>query len=96
MGDSSYYQTEPIGVMIPRIKSICPLQDYMLQVCFDDGVKVLYDVKDDIRTLNDFKVLETEYGLFQNAQLDSSRTCVFWNDRVDLASDTILEYGVIQ
>ena len=68
----------------------------MLQVCFDDGVKVLYDVKDDIRTLDDFKVLETEYGLFQNAQLDSSRTCVFWNDRVDLASDTILEYGVIQ
>ena len=82
--------------MIPRIKSIHPLQDYMLQVCFDNGVKVLYDVKDDIRTLNDFKVLETEYGLFQNAQLDSSRTCVFWNDRVDLASDTILEYGVIQ
>lgn len=82
--------------MIPRIKSIRPLQDYMLQVCFDNGVKVLYDVKDDIRTLNDFKVLETEYGLFQNAQLDSSRTCVFWNDRVDLASDTILEYGVIQ
>ena len=82
--------------MIPRIKSIRPLQDYMLQVCFDDGVKVLYDVKDDIRTLNDFKVLETEYGLFQNAQLDSSRTCVFWNDRVDLASDTILEYGIIQ
>lgn len=68
----------------------------MLQVCFDDEVKVLYDVKDDIRTLNDFKVLETEYGFFQNAQLDSSRTCVFWNDRVDLASDTILEYGVIQ
>lgn len=82
--------------MIPRIKSIRPLKDYMLQVCFDNGVKVLYDVKDDIRTLNDFKVLETECGLFQNAQLDSSRTCVFWNDRVDLASDTILEYGVIQ
>lgn len=22
-----------------------------------------------------------------------SRTCVFWNDRIDLASDTIYEYG---
>lgn len=82
--------------MIPKIKSIRPLQDYLLQVCFDDGVKVLYDLKDDIKTLKAFKVLETEYGLFQNAQLDSSRTCVFWNDEVDLASDTILEYGVIQ
>lgn len=82
--------------MIPRIKSIHPLTDYLLQVCFDDGVRVLYDVKDDIRTLNDFKVLETEYGLFQNVQIDSSRTCIFWNDRVDIASDTILEYGIKQ
>lgn len=82
--------------MIPRISSIHPLQDFILQVSFDSGEVVLYDVKDDIRTLNDFKVLETEYGLFQNVQLDSSRTCVFWNDRVDLASDTILEYGVRQ
>lgn len=82
--------------MIPRISSIHPLQDFILQVSFDSGEVVLYDVKDDIRTLNDFKVLETEYGLFQNVQIDSSRTCVFWNDRVDLASDTILEYGVRQ
>lgn len=82
--------------MLPKIKSICPLQDYLLQVCFEDGVKVLYDLKDDIKTLKAFKVLETEYGLFQNAQLDSSRTCVFWNDEVDLASDTILEYGAVQ
>lgn len=82
--------------MIPRIKSIDPLKDYLLQVCFDDGVRVLYDVKDDIRTLNDFKVLETEYGLFQNVQIDSSRTCIFWNDRVNIASDTLLEYGIKQ
>ena len=49
------------------------IQDYVLRVCFDSGEVVLYDVKDDIRTLDDYKVLETEYGLFQNAQLDSSR-----------------------
>ena len=79
--------------MIPKIKSIRPLQDYLLQVCFDDGVKVLYDLKDDIKTLKAFKVLETEYGLFQNAQLDSSRTCVFWNEDIDLPSDAIYEYG---
>lgn len=82
--------------MIPRIKSILPLPDYVLQVSFDSGEVVLYDVKDDIRILNDFKVLETEYGLFQNAQIDSSRTCVYWSDRVDIASDTILEYGIKQ
>ena len=79
--------------MIPRIKNIQPLDDFILLVEFDDGKKVKYDVKDDIRTLADFKVLESEYGLFQNVGLDSSRTCVYWNDRVDLPSDTIVEYG---
>ena len=79
--------------MIPRIKNIQPLDDYILLVEFDDGKKVKYDVKDDIRTLADFKVLESEYGLFQNVQLDSSRTYIYWTDRVDLPSDTILEYG---
>ena len=79
--------------MIPRIKSIQPLDNLVLLVEFDGGEKVLYDVKDDIRTLVDFRVLETEYGLFKNAQLDSSRTCVYWTERVDLPSDTLKEYG---
>lgn len=80
--------------MIPRIKSIQPLENFVLLVEFDDGNRVFYDVKDDIKTLADFRVLESEYGLFSNVQLDSSRTCVYWTDRVDLPSDTILEYGI--
>lgn len=79
--------------MIPRIKSIQPLENFVLLVEFDDGKKVEYDVKDDINTLADFRVLESERGLFQNVQLDPSRTCVYWTDRIDLASDIILEYG---
>ena len=80
--------------MIPRIKSFCPLKDYQLEVVFDDGRAVTYDLKDDIRTIPDFQALETECGLFQNAQLDASRTCISWNERIDLPSDTIYEYGI--
>ena len=79
--------------MIPRIKGIKTLNNYRLLVEFDNGKRVVYDVKEDIETLADFRVLETEYGLFQNVQLDASRTCIYWNDQVDLASDTVLEYG---
>lgn len=79
--------------MIPRIKHIQVLDNYRLLVEFDDGKRVVYDVKEDIDALADFRVLETEYGLFQNVQLDPSRTCVYWNERVDLPSDTILEFG---
>ena len=80
--------------MIPRIAKIETRKNYVLYVVFDDGKKVLYDVKDDIRTLPSYQNLMTEHGLFQNFQLDQSRTCVFWNDEIDLASDIIYEYGV--
>ena len=79
--------------MIPRIKNIEIADDYKLIVTFDDGIRVCYDVKEDIELIDDFKGLEQISGLWQLAKLDSSRTCVYWNDRIDLASDTIYEYG---
>ena len=79
--------------MIPRIKSFEPLEDYWLRVTFDNGRVVQYNVMDDIRTIPTFQDLEKVYGLFQNAQLDQSRTCIYWNERIDLPSDTIYEYG---
>lgn len=78
---------------IPRIKKMSVLDDYFLFVEFDDGYKVLYDVKDDIKTIPSFRALVDVYGLFKQARLDSSRTCVYWNDEIDLASDSIYEYG---
>ena len=70
------------------------MKNYQLLVTFDDGRIVVYDVTDDIRTIPAFKDLETVYGLFFNAQLDSTGTCIYWNDQIDLPSDTIYEYGV--
>ena len=80
--------------MIPRIRTIKAMPKYKLLVEFDGGEKVLYDVQDDIRTLKDFEPLETEHGLFESFQIDESRTCVFWSDRIDLPSDKLFEYGM--
>lgn len=79
--------------MIQRIKSLKPLDNYMLHVVFDDGKEVVYDVKDDIDTIESYKDLENIYGLFQQVQLDQSRTCVFWSKEIDLPSDAIYEHG---
>lgn len=87
-------RSNPQSKMIPRIKSYKPMKDYQLLVAFDDGRIVKYDVMDDIRSIPAFKDLETVYGLFANAQLDSSHTCIYWNDQIDLPSDTIYEYGI--
>lgn len=79
--------------MIPRIKSIEAQDNLTLLVVFDSNERVLYDVKEDIKAIDDFMPLQTEQGLFKNFQLDPSRTCIYWSDRIDLPSDTILEYG---
>lgn len=80
--------------MIPKINSFETNENWKLIVVFDDGFRVSYDVKDDIDTLDDFKTLITEIGLWNSAQLDASRTCIYWNDRIDLPSDILYEYGV--
>ena len=83
----------PLWNMIPRIASFEPMADYKLLVNFDEGRTVIYDVGDDIRQIEAFEDLKTIPRLFENASLDSSRTCIVWNDRIDLPSDTIYEYG---
>ena len=38
--------------MIPRIKSVKPKENYQLLIQFDDGETVIYDVLDDINTID--------------------------------------------
>lgn len=80
--------------MYPRIKSIKPLPDLFLSVVFDDGKHVMYDVKDDLQ-LPGYAVLQDQRGLFEQVQLDPSRTVVYWSEDVDLPSDAIYDYGVM-
>ena len=79
--------------MIPRIKKIVTKEEYVLEVSFDDGKNVFYDLNDDIEQLPGYLDLKRITGLYEAVQLDESRTCVFWNDYIDLPSDIIYEYG---
>ena len=78
--------------IIQRIKTITPLSEFRLSVCFDDGKQVIYDMKEDMH-LPGYNALRDACGLFRQVQLDESRTCVFWNEEIDLPSDIIYQYG---
>lgn len=78
---------------LPRIKTVVPMDGYKLSVLFDDGRKVVYDVAEDIDTIVAFGDLKTVEGLWPQVQVDKSRTVVYWNDWIDLPSDTLYEYG---
>ena len=78
---------------LPRIKTVVPMDGYQLSVLFDDGREVIYNVAEDIDTINEFRDLRTVEGLWPQVRLDKSRTVVYWNDWIDLPSDTLYEYG---
>ncbi len=79
--------------MLPRIKSVKTCKDYILDIVFDDDRNVLYDMNEDIDTLPGYGELKSTLGLFEQVCVDESRTCIFWNDRIDLPSDILYEYG---
>lgn len=79
--------------MIPKIKSIIADDNFILKVLFDDGKNVAYDMSDDIENLPHYDDLKKVVGLFRQVKLDESRTCVYWNDYIDLPSDILYEYG---
>ena len=79
--------------MIPRIKSLKAIPNYKLQIVFDDGKAVIYDVKEDMDNIESYRDLMNIHGLFNQVQVDPSRTCVYWNDYIDLPSDALYEYG---
>ena len=81
--------------MIRRIQRLEVAGGLVLRAKFEDGREVLYDVEEDVREIPDFGPLATVPGLFAQASLDQSRTCVFWNDMIDLPSDVIYEYGTV-
>lgn len=78
--------------MIPRISRLEALPGLKLDVSFDDGRRVIYDVADDL-SLPGYSALRDVLGLFAQVQLDESRTCVFWNEDIDLPSHALYEYG---
>ena len=55
------------------------MENHILNVVFDDNVRVHYDMKEDISSLPGYDDLRNIQGLYQNVQLDLSRTCIYWN-----------------
>ena len=66
---------------------------FVLDVVFETSASVFYDLHDDMNTLPVYVGLEKIEGLYKNVRLDESRTCVYWDEQIDLPSDTIYEYG---
>ena len=86
-------QSLQISLGLSNIHIIRSIPVFTPTLIWDDGKDCMYDMNEDICTLEGYSALKEIPGLFDLVQLDESRTCVFWNDYIDLPSDIIYEYA---
>lgn len=76
-----------------RIKGVEPSNNLHIILLFQNGIKKAYDITQLFEKFPQFKVLETDTGLFEKVSVDTGGCGVSWNDELDLSCEEIWENG---
>ena len=78
------FPTATIGIMntLPRISSVEALPDYRLSVVFDNGKAVVYDVREDMEQIEEFRLLKQVPHLWEQMKVDGTNSLLFVYDRL--------------
>ena len=79
--------------MFHRVLSTTPLQDYSLLVCFENGEKKIYDVRQLFEKWEAFRALSDTEGLFRQVKVDAGGYGISWNDNIDLSCNELYRGG---
>lgn len=77
-----------------KVKSVLPLDDFVLEVTFLDGCSKKYDVKPLFGEIPHFTDLK-ENDLFSKVTVSPGGYGIIWNDDVDLSCDELWENGTL-
>lgn len=77
-----------------KIKSVKPLDSFVISVIFQNGVEKTYDMKTLFHTFPQFTVFENITGLFEQVKVDTGGYGISWNDELDLDAEEIWEEGI--
>jgi len=78
--------------MFYNIKSVVPLDDFILSIEFQNSEWKRYDVKQLFDKWDDFKAL-TQNELFKYAKVDIGGYAIVWNDDLDISCNELWENG---
>lgn len=81
--------------MVHRIKKITPLENYVLDAVFTDGIEKLYDIRKIYPIFPQFQDLERITGLFEKVKVDAGGYGISWNDELDLEAEVIWDNGML-
>lgn len=79
--------------MFNKVKEVEPLQNYVLLVTFENGVKKYYDLNPSFKKWKVFCDLINISGLYNNVKVDAGGYGISWNDNIDLSSNELWENG---
>ena len=82
--------------MFYKVKFVKPLENYILQVTFQNNVIKYYDVSRLVKKWNTFNDLLTISGLFVQVKVDSGGYGISWNDELDLSCNELWKNGYIK
>ena len=80
--------------MFYKIKSVKPLDNYVLYVTFENGVNKYYDLKLIFDKWQEFKELVNNSILFSNVKVDIGGYGISWNDHIDLSCNELWNNGL--
>lgn len=81
-------------IHLHKVKSVVPLDDFILEVTFVEGELKRYDVKPLFGEIPHFIDLK-ENNLFSKVTVGTGGYGIIWNDDVDLSCDELWENGTI-
>ena len=76
-----------------KIKKVYPAENYILICEFENGIKKKYDIKKLIKQYKVFKELQENEKLFKSVKVDVGGYGIYWNEKIDLATEEIWENG---
>lgn len=79
--------------MFHKVKSVKSLENYILEIVFQNNIIKYYDVSNLFEKWNVFKNLETVNGFFNQVKVDKGGYGISWNEDIDLSCDELWNNG---
>ena len=79
--------------MFHRVKDVKPLENYIIEVIFQNNEKKYYDISRLFKKWTICQSLQEISGLFEQVKVDPGGYGISWNDEIDLSCDELWENG---
>lgn len=77
--------------MFYKVKKVKPLENYILEITFQNDIIKYYDVSILFEKWEAFQNLKTNNRLFEQVKVDNGGYGISWNDEIDLSCSELWE-----